>query len=55
MVAALIVDVAFVILLGYGGWRLWRHHDEQLGLVMLIATGVGIFAFAYAVLVGAIP
>ena len=34
-----IVDVAVLILLGYGGWRL-RRYEEELGTAMLVVAGL---------------
>ncbi len=50
MVEAALIDMALIVLLGYGGWRRWRHHDEQLGLVMVIAAGLSIAVTAFGML-----
>ena len=46
----ILLDLAIAALYAYGGWRLWRVHGEQLGLVMLIVIGLTMLVAVFAVL-----
>ena len=50
MVAVALIDMALIVLLGYGGWRLWRYHHERLGLVMVIVAGLSIALTSFGML-----